>query len=223
MARSEKSRKPKPSRRVDRRKTTSTRIRPEVRSLLEQAASQSHRSLAQEIELRLEQSFLDEEARDREWGGKRLHGLFRMMAGAFEIVEESRAKACTADWGTFSAVKDAWELLLFTSLAPKDQPYGDHLEAIGGPPEDFEMPPDPTPPKHPMADRWVLAPSASESAKKLAAYEKKCWAYEKECVRWRNKADEYREKLDAVQQHRDEMKNLGTKTVLEMFSTNKRG
>jgi len=39
------------------RKTTSTRITPEVRARLDEAAASSGRSLAQEIEIRLEQSF----------------------------------------------------------------------------------------------------------------------------------------------------------------------
>ena len=220
MATTKRAPKAKPAKRMDRRETTSTRLTSETRGQIKEAAAQSGRSLAQEIEIRLEQSFLDEEARDREWGGKKLHGLFRMMAGALEVIEQDRGKTSADDWGAFSAVKEAWEMLLFINLAPKDQPFGDYLESIGGPPEDFEMPSLPTPPKHPMADRGFSLSVPSEE--RMAAFEKECSAYDKECVRWRNEADEYGKKLDAVQQHLDDMKTLGKMTLLEMFSTGMR-
>ena len=57
MATTKRAMKAKPAKRVDLRKTTSTRITPETRGKIEEAAAQSGRSLAQEIEFRLEQSF----------------------------------------------------------------------------------------------------------------------------------------------------------------------
>ena len=192
----------------------------ETREKLEKRAAGSGRSLVQELEYIVEQSFLDEEARDREWGGKKLHGLFRMMVGALEVIEQDRGKTCADDWGALSAVKEAWETLLFINLAPKDQPFGAFLESIGGPPEDFEMPALPTPPKHPMAESGF--PLSAPSEERMAAFEEEYSAYEKESVRWHNEANKYRERLDAAQQHLDDMKKLGTKTVLEMFSTGTR-
>ena len=189
----------------EKRKRPSMGFRPtaEMRGKLEEAAAASGFSLTQEVERRLERSFLDEEARDREWGGKKLHGLFRMMAGALEVIEQGRDKTCADDWGTFIAVKAAWQMLLFTSLAPRDQAFGDYLESMGRPSETFELPPLPTPPKYP-------------------ALEKELRAYEKKCERWDNAASEYRKRLDAVQQHLDDMESLGKIRVLEMFSTGTR-
>ena len=196
------------------------RMKEPLRAKIEAAAKDHGVSLNAETVGRLGRSFLDEEARDREWGGKKLHGLFRMMAGALEVIEQDRGKTCADDWGALSAVKEAWETLLFINLAPKDQPFGDFLESIGGPPEDLEMPSLPPPPKHPMADSGF--PPSVPSEERMAVFEKECRAYEKARVRWHNEADKYRERLDAAQQHLDDMKNLGTKTVLEMFNTSAR-
>ena len=51
------------AKRVDKRKTVSTRMTPETRAKLDAASEQSGRSLAQEIELRLERSFLVDDVR----------------------------------------------------------------------------------------------------------------------------------------------------------------
>ena len=203
MATRKKAPKAKPTKRADRRKTTSTRITPETRAKLEATVAQSGRSLAQEIELRLQQSFLDENARDREFGGKKLRGLFRMMTGALEIIEQGRGKACTDDWGSFSAIKEAWGVLFFMTLAPKDQPSGEHSESMGKPSEHLELPFLPIPPKYP-------------------ASEKEQRTYEAEREDWNRVASEFQTKFDAAQQHMDDMKRLGEKTVIEMFYTGAR-
>ena len=78
MATKQKARKT--SGRRDRRKTTSTRITPETRAQLEEAAAQTGRSLAQEIESRLERSFLDQEAVYQAFGGKKSYEFCRVLA-----------------------------------------------------------------------------------------------------------------------------------------------
>ncbi len=78
MATKQKARKT--SGRRDRRKTTSTRITPETRAQLEEAAAQTGRSLAQEIEFRLEKSFLTDDAKFAEFGGKEKFSLCRFFA-----------------------------------------------------------------------------------------------------------------------------------------------
>ena len=62
----------KASKRVDRRKTTSTRITPATRVRLEEAAKDANRSLAQEIEMRLERSFTEEA--NLQWAYKQIIG-----------------------------------------------------------------------------------------------------------------------------------------------------
>ena len=112
MARSEKSRMPKPSKRLDRRKTTSTRIKPEVRSQLEEAASQSHRSLAQEIELRLEQSFVEYDARLRGFGSEERLPLLRALGLAVEMVEMTTGKNISTDAETAKAAYEAMHRII---------------------------------------------------------------------------------------------------------------
>ena len=84
----------------------------ETREKLEKSAAGSGRSLVQEVEYRVEQSFLDEEARDREWGGNKLRGLFRMMVGAAEIIQARTGKSASDNWKTGIAVGSAWKRLI---------------------------------------------------------------------------------------------------------------
>ena len=99
-----KAKRPK---RVDRRKTTSTRITPELRAKIDAAAEQSERSLAQEIEFRLEQSFAVDEA----FGGRQLHALFGLFGNAAVLIEQQTGKAVFEHWDTWVAVRAAWESL----------------------------------------------------------------------------------------------------------------
>ena len=96
VARSEKSRMPKPSKRLDRRKTTSTRIKPEVRSQLERRLAVSPIPGA-EIELRLEQSFVEYDARLRGFGSEERLPLLRALGLAVEMVEMTTGKNISTD------------------------------------------------------------------------------------------------------------------------------
>ena len=92
MATTKRVPKAKPAKRVDRRKTTSTRITPETRARLEEAAKGSHRSLAQEIEMRLERSFTEEA--NLQWaykqfiGDEALHRAIMMANHFIQISQE---------------------------------------------------------------------------------------------------------------------------------------
>ena len=108
MATTKRAPKAKPAKRVDRRKTTSTRITPETRGQIEEAAAQSGRSLAQEIEFRLEWT-LQQEA---DSGGRQLHGLMRLLTGAAEIIQERTGKSASDDWETGIAAGSAWKRLI---------------------------------------------------------------------------------------------------------------
>ena len=116
MATTKRALKAKRPKRVDRRKTTSTRITPETRAQLEAAAAHSGRSLAQEIEFRLERSFLDEDARNREMGGQELRALFRMLGAAAEIIETRTGKSWSKDWDTAHSVYLGWQHLIAHAL-----------------------------------------------------------------------------------------------------------
>ena len=60
---------------------------PEVREKLEAAAKENGRSLSREVESRLEQSFLNEEAKYETFGGKHTYGLMRLLGSAVSLVE----------------------------------------------------------------------------------------------------------------------------------------
>mgnify|MGYP001569362371 CR=1 FL=1 len=60
----------------------------ETRQLIERAAKESGRSLVQELEFRIERSFQEQSDRAAELGGRELYGLFKMMAGAAQMVED---------------------------------------------------------------------------------------------------------------------------------------
>jgi hypothetical protein len=63
----------------------STRIRPDLRQKLEQAAKKSGRSLSQEIEHRLRRTFVEDEKTAENFGDRRTFLLMRMMAMAIRF------------------------------------------------------------------------------------------------------------------------------------------
>ncbi len=89
---------------------------PQIRAKLEQAAHENGRSMSQEVEARLEASFLDEEARNREMGGKELQALFRLLGAAAEIIEARTGRNWSEDWETGIAVFSAWQRLLVDAM-----------------------------------------------------------------------------------------------------------
>jgi len=74
----------------------------QIKDLLQHAADSSGRSVAQEIELRLERSFDVEKS----FGGHRLAAVFRSLAATAEFL--SGGKEWLDDYRTFNTVIDAW-------------------------------------------------------------------------------------------------------------------
>ncbi len=115
MATTKRAPKAKPAKRVAQRKTVSTRITPETRAQLEAAAAHSGRSLAQEFEFRLEQSFkTEEQARDiaaqtavaiyASFGSFSTFQAMRLLAEAISLTENRTGKRWETDLNTFEAV-----------------------------------------------------------------------------------------------------------------------
>ena len=104
--------KAKPPKRVDRRKTTSTRITSETRAQLEEAAAQSGRSLAQEIEFRLEQSFRKDDEELEVWGGRAARAAWRACAAAAKALATKSNQDWLKDPETFQQVQSATAALL---------------------------------------------------------------------------------------------------------------
>ena len=86
----------------------------ELREKLEKNAANSGRSLAQEVEYRLEQSFRDEEA----LGGRQLHALFGLLGNAAALIEEQTGKSCFEHFSIWLAVQGAWQHLI-VGFGPK--------------------------------------------------------------------------------------------------------
>ena len=63
----------------------STRIRPDLRKKLQQAAKRNDRSLSQEVERRLNRSFLEDDKIADTFGDRRTYVLMRMMADAIHF------------------------------------------------------------------------------------------------------------------------------------------
>jgi len=92
------------------------RTTPQTRERLELSANESGRSLVQEVEFRLEWSFLTEDARrDREetaYGGAQQRALFRAFAAVASIIEERTGNSWIKDEWTAVAVNRAWRELI---------------------------------------------------------------------------------------------------------------
>ena len=89
-----------------------------IRDKLQAAAQQSGRSLAQEVEFRLERSFADEETRYREFGGAHRYGLMRWLARTLEVAESITDKPVATDRETFRIAMHAMGTML-ESLTPQ--------------------------------------------------------------------------------------------------------
>lgn len=108
----------------NKRRTLTTKITESTRKSLEEAAAGTDRSLSQEIEFRLEQSFYD----DREYGGAQQRALFRTLAAVASIIEERTGKSWIEDGWTAVAVNRAWRELI-QEFRPKTD-SAKELEAI---------------------------------------------------------------------------------------------
>lgn len=93
----------------DKRKTITLRITQATRERLEQACQESGRSLAQESELRLDRSFLDDSARHQlkndGFGNEHNYRLAKLWGG---IAAARGAEAAGTDWQAFVVTVVEW-------------------------------------------------------------------------------------------------------------------
>ena len=90
---------------------------PEIRARLEAAARTSNRSLSQEIESRLERSFLEESSAKEFFGGTQVFALARLIAAVVSVVEAGTGKTWRDDRDTHLQVRAAIDKIL-DSLGP---------------------------------------------------------------------------------------------------------
>jgi hypothetical protein len=97
---------------ADKRKTLTTRITERTRARLDEAAAVSDRSLSQEIEFRLERSFLDEDGLNREFGGADNYRVSKLLFAVVPIIEAGTGRSWREHGPTFNQVASAWATIL---------------------------------------------------------------------------------------------------------------
>ncbi len=111
---------------------------PEVREKIEEAAKAKGRSMSQEVEHRLEQSFEGEKA----LGGRQFRAMFSLFGNAAVLIEQQTGKSCFEDWNTWVAVQEAWKRLGVTfGPLPSKGWLKALLEASKATPVAFSKPP----------------------------------------------------------------------------------
>ncbi len=108
------------------RKTLTTRITEQTRNRLDDAARDADRSLSQEIEMRLEQSFLED------LGSESTRKLMRALALAKEMAEMTTGKNAFKDKATAQAAHTAMMAILNSILPVGAVPEKDQIEPREG-------------------------------------------------------------------------------------------
>ncbi len=103
------------------RAVLSTRITQDLRDRLEHAKKESGRSLSQEIELRLEQSFSKEDAEYGVFGDRLRYRQMQLLAIAINLVEEQTGGSWQRDYQTYREVHSAMKTF-FKALGPRVSP-----------------------------------------------------------------------------------------------------
>ncbi len=150
----------------------------ELRERLEREAADSGRSLAQEVEFRLDQSFRDEATLIEAFGGRDTYDVLRVM-GSVAAQIQTRTGKTAADWKTGVAIGRAWKRLIHDWLPGPPAEWIAELEQLSGDMPDAPVPPEP--PKEPIRG-GLLVPRASKEE----------WeAYEAERQDFKKKAEKY--------------------------------
>ena len=100
--------------------TFTTRIQPELRVALDRAAQEKKRSLSQEVEKRLHESFKFPEWMAREFGPPHIAALSRLVSEVGQTVELLTGKSWREDRFTFEALKSSVNILLDRLAADGD-------------------------------------------------------------------------------------------------------
>ncbi len=86
---------------------------PAVRAKIEAAAKANGRSLSREVESRLEESFLNEEAKYEAFGGRHVYALMRLLGSAVSVIEAGTGRKWRDDRVTYHQVKATIDKLLY--------------------------------------------------------------------------------------------------------------
>ena len=150
---------------------------PEIREKLEEAANANGRSMSQEVEHRLEQSFEGDEA----LGGRQFRAMFSLFGNAAVLIEQQTGKAHFEDWYTYVAVRNAWQhLIAGFGPSPPAEYHAAFMEAAAAPVPKFPMPPTPpAPPGSSLGTYHQYEQQCKDYDAAVAVYEKESAVYEK--------------------------------------------
>ena len=165
------------------------RTRDSVKADLETAAAKADRSLSEEIEFRLERSLQEQ----KEFGGRQLYGLLRLLVGVTEIIQARNGKSASDDWKTGLAVRHAWKRLIHDWLPRPPAEWIAEAEWLSGAMSDA-----PERPKEPIRG-GLLVPRAPEE--EWETYRRRLQKYQKKLETF---LIEYDEHLAAFRRHRNE-------------------
>lgn len=192
----------------EKRKRPSMGFRPttDLREKLEHASATSGLSLTQEVERRLEQSFLDEAALVEAFGGKETYYLLRMLGSVAALIQ-SRTGKTIDDWETRLAIISAWKRQIPEWMpAPPDEWEAEQAKLLM---MDLPKPDAPELPERPR-ERGLLASPQSENEREAdkesrQKYEKDfeaysiAWAeYEIEFEKFISQKEAYLGKIEAL-------------------------
>jgi hypothetical protein len=175
----------------------------ELRDRLESAAARTGRSLAQEVESRLEASFLTEDVKWEEFGGSEKHQIFRLMSAAAETIESRKSRPWLTDEIAAIAVNAAW-IILASQLLP--------IPVLKEVRKDFEdatpTPLIPDVPEHPELPDIMAKPLpvklSNDDKSKIANYNAAVADYQKKVARREAALAEERDAIGRRQQMFDE-------------------
>ncbi len=182
-----------------RRNNVTIRMRDDVKRRIEEAADSQGRSLSEEIEFRLERTFLEEAA----YGGKELSGLLKLMVGAAEIIQARTDKSWSSDWETSIAVRAAWTKLAAATGPRPPAELIQHFERGDELPPPPKLPTRPSPPR-----RGLLTPELMGKLNHLIAHDSveakdyvaEMAAFEKAQKKYDRLSAKYERQLEALRQ-----------------------
>ena len=137
-------------------------MKDDIKRRLQEAANSQGVSLSEEIENRVERTFLGEAA----YGGKELNGLLMLMVGAAEIIQARTEKSWSSDWETSIAVRAAWKKLAATAGPRPPAELIQYFERGDELPPPPELPTRPSPPR-----RGLLTPELMGKLSHLIAHD----------------------------------------------------
>jgi hypothetical protein len=177
------------------------RTTPGTRARLEAAAEKSGRSLVQEVEFRLEQSF----ASDDVFGGDEYRSIFQIFGAVAKIIEGRTGKDFS-DFETSVAIRQAWQELSYEAApqAPK---------AFKGLVEDLE---EPAPPK-PLQPLEFYGRLGSEEDHETEV--EKFEAAWKDFLRWQRENKMRKAARDAYFMKINELADAGKEEAERLFPT----